>query len=241
MKLQTAIRRHGFTLTEMLIVVIIIAALAVLSFLGFSRIRAAGDRATAMSVMRQIQVANASYASDHSGIYVPVNSKKADKSIAMEWYRNPEFLIYLTGDEAALEKPDEVVVPTSLLDPVVVRSKKRWWDKLCASYGYNDTGVKYATDDTSPPVSFRTTQITDPARTAFLFTATDYAAKYPSRFNWLKTPVEGKTTDGKIAFRHGGMAIVVYYDGSSGLISPEDLRRIDRDGGKEHPFWKANF
>lgn len=34
--------------------------------------------------------------------------------------------------------------------------------------------------------------------------------------------------------------IVVDYDGSTGLITQDALRRIDAQGGRAHPFWKAN-
>jgi hypothetical protein len=34
---------------------------------------------------------------------------------------------------------------------------------------------------------------------------------------------------------------VVYYDGSSGFITQNDLREFGQKGGLAHPFWKANF
>ncbi len=81
----------------------------------------------------------------------------------------------------------------------------------------------------------------DPSRTAFMATATDYTVTYAGRSLWKTKPVEGKSTDSKMAFRHEDKAVVVYYDGSSGLISASDIARFDGNGGAAHPFWKAKL
>ncbi len=62
-------RTSGFTLVELLVVISIIAVLATLTFLGFTRMRAAADKATTVSNIRQLQGANQSYATDHNGRY----------------------------------------------------------------------------------------------------------------------------------------------------------------------------
>jgi hypothetical protein len=59
------------------------------------------------------------------------------------------------------------------------------------------------------------------------------------RLLWKTQPVEGKTTTDKMAFRHGKKAIIIYYDGSSGLMSLEEIKAIDQKGGVTHPFWRA--
>lgn len=243
MKTQKSRTVHGFTLVELLVVILIIATLAALTITGFSRMRAAGDRARTISVMRQLQLANTGYAVDHNGQYVPIVSKNSGGAISMEWYRDPTFLYYLTNDSSQLEKNPTaaVTVPESVLDPIVVRAKQRYWDKLSASYGFNSTGLTYPTNDTSAAYSYKNSQITYPERTAFIVTATDYTVTYAGRYLWKSKPVEGKTTDSKMAFRHGDKAVVVYYDGSTGFISPDDLKRFDGDGGVANPFWKAKF
>jgi len=244
MKAQVSRARTGFTLVELLVVITIIAVLAALVVAGFSRMRAAGDRATTISIMRQLQIANVGYANDHNGQYVQIVAKNSGGVISMEWYRDPSFLTYLTSDDTLLTKgPNEAVtVPISVLDPVVVRAKQRQWEKLSASYGFNSTGLTpYPSDDKSPPYSYKAIQITNPTRTMFMATATDYTVTYAGRNLWQSKPVEGKSTDSKMAFRHGGKAIIVYYDGSTGFITPGDLKRFDSEGGAAHPFWKGNL
>ena len=125
------------------------------------------------------------------------------------------------------------------LDPVVVRSKKRQWDRLSASYGFNATGLKWPTNNLSAPMSYKLSQIANPGRTAFIVSATNYQVTYGGRFLWKSSPVEGKTTTDKIACRHGNKAIVIYYDGSTGFITLADLAAIDGKGGVANAFWKA--
>jgi len=112
-------------------------------------------------------------------------------------------------------------------------------DKLFASYGYNREGMPALKANTDQ--SFTVNQVTSPTRTAAFVTATDWIVTYKSRFRWEENPVEGKSTDQKMAYRHGNKAVVVYYDGSSGFVSPEDVRAFDSKGGAKHPFWKANY
>jgi prepilin-type N-terminal cleavage/methylation domain-containing protein/prepilin-type processing-associated H-X9-DG protein len=230
----------GFTLVELLVVIVIIATLAALSIMGFRKMREAGDRAAAIAVLRQLQLANVGYANDHNGQYVPMESYDENNARVNDWHQSSVFLSYLTGDNSALDKNQKVTtkVPISVLDPVVVRAKQRLWDKLFASYGYNQQSMPAPAINTDR--SFKVSQVTNPTRTAAFITATDWKVLYNSRFKWLENPVEGKSTDQRIAYRHGNKAAVVYYDGSSGLVSPDDIRAFDARGGANHPFWKAN-
>lgn len=234
----------GFTLVELLVVIVIVAVLSALTFMGFSRARAAGDRATAMSTVRQLQMANYSYSVDNNGKYVPLDSKdNANSANNLSWVDNALFISYLTSDRSALDEGRRKIseVPISILDPIAYRSKGRLYQKLFASYGYVVENMVSNTTGTVTERGFRVSQVTNPSRSASFITATDHHAKYGGRFIWNSSSAEGKSTDGRLAFRHGGKAIVVYYDGSTGLITQEELRRIDAQGGRNHPFWKANF
>jgi prepilin-type N-terminal cleavage/methylation domain-containing protein/prepilin-type processing-associated H-X9-DG protein len=241
--MKTNVQRisSGFTLIELLVVVVIIATLAALSFLGLSRMRAAGDRAATVAVLRQLQIANTGYAIDHNGQYVPLESRDENSNVNVTWHQNSVFLAYLTGDQSALDRNELInnKPPVSILDPIVVRSKQRLYDQLFASYGYNQENMP--TFGPKLDKSFKTSQITNGTRSAAFVTGTDHYLKYSGRFLWNSSSVEGKTKDGRMAFRHGGKAIVVYYDGSSGFITQGDLKRFDVSGGISNPFWKANY
>ena len=246
MKPRTS-RRHschpsrGFNLVELLVVILIIATLASLMFLGLSRMRAAGDRAATVSIMRQLQAANYAYANDHGGQFVPLQSKDDKGAISVTWHQNSSFLANLTSDDSALNRNELINnnPPVSILDPIVVRAKKRLWNMLFASYGYNQENMP--TSGPSFDKSFKISQITNGSRSAAFVTGTDHYLKYSGRLLWTKTSVEGKSTDGRMAFRHAGKAIVVYYDGSSGFITQADIKAYDAKGGLANPFWKANY
>jgi prepilin-type N-terminal cleavage/methylation domain-containing protein/prepilin-type processing-associated H-X9-DG protein len=239
---KAAIRNiSGFTIVELLVVIVIIVVLASLSFLGYSRMRAVGDRAATVAIMRQLQAANYAYATEHGGQFVPLQSKDENGAVSVTWHQNSAFLACLTGDESALTRNELInnSPPLSILDPIVVRSKKRLWNKLFASYGYNQENMP--TFGRSFDKSFRIGQITNGARSAAFVSGTDHYLKYSGRLLWTKTSVEGKSTDGRMAFRHDGKAIVVYYDGSSGFITQADIKAYDRKGGLANPFWKADY
>jgi prepilin-type N-terminal cleavage/methylation domain-containing protein/prepilin-type processing-associated H-X9-DG protein len=234
---------RGFTLVELLVVIVIIATLAALLTLGFSRARAAGDRATTIAVVRQLQMANYSYSLDKNGKYVPLRSTDSSNTANnVDWTNNALFLSYLTSDQTTLEQglQKQADVPASILDPIVIRAKGRLYNKLFASYGYVTENMVDNTVGSITERGFKVSQVTNPSRSVSFITGTDHFAKYSGRFLWKSSSVEGKSTDGRLAFRHGGKAIVAYYDGSTGMITQEELRAIDSKGGRSHPFWKAN-
>ncbi len=243
MKNQSQRPVAGFTLVELLVVILIIVSLAAISSLGIIKMRASGDKAAAVSVMHQMAIANTTYSVDHNGQFVPIVTKDENDAIAMEWYRDPEFRTYLTGDPNETEKDASQLLkaPESVIDRVVLRAKQRQYERLSASYGFNSTGLQWPKSIYSPKMSYNLQQVTSPGRTAFIVTATNYMVSYAGRNLWWDAPVEGKTTTDKMAFRHGGKAIVIYYDGSSGFVSKDDIKRFDANGGVSNPFWKATY
>lgn len=235
----------GFTLVELLVVITIIATLAALSFFGFSRMRAAADSATTVSNMRQLQAANQSFASDHNGRYASYKVLDENTGTYTYWTRSPGFLSYIIGDDSVANKTlANITVPVGILDPVVVRAKKREYTGLWASFGMNSGFMREggkAASGLAKELYVSAPKLTDPSRTAAFVTATDVGVKYENRRLWWSSPAEGKTTDGKMAFRHNKKAAVVYFDGSSGFITKEDINRFDANGGQNNIFWKGSL
>lgn len=244
MKKQTSRTSNGFTLVELLVVIVIVVVLAALSMSVMARMRNAGDIAAAVGSLRQLQTANAAYAAEHAGRYASYQITD-DKGAIVRWYDSANFLVYFTGNETQLL--DTTTAPTvqaSLLDPTVVRAKKRWYDKITASYGMNhEWMISIGPDANGVTEKYTTvTGVKNPNRTSAFISATDGAAKYNGRLLWKGADaVEGKTTDGKMAFRHGGKAVVVYYDGSVGTIRMQDIVRFDVNGGKSNVFWNGTM
>lgn len=234
--------RPAFTLVELLVVIAIIAVLVAISITGVFRFRKAADKTGAINSARALQLANASYAADHNGIYLPVYAFNDKGQGPSTWFTNTDYLPILTGDPTIVQNGSVVKpVPVSVLDPKVVREKKNLWNDLSANFGYNNVnapGGGWGGKGTTR--AFRQSQLSDPARTAAFVSATDWNLKYSGRFLWSGTGgVEGKTGDGKMAFRHDGKAVVVYYDGHTGLLSMNDIEGIDNKGGDKNIFWDA--
>jgi prepilin-type N-terminal cleavage/methylation domain-containing protein/prepilin-type processing-associated H-X9-DG protein len=234
---RCAVARHGFTLTELLVVILIILIIAALSLLGVRRVRDMADVATAIRNMSQLQIANANYASDNSGKYIELLVNDSSGNRTAYWYQVTDFLTYFRGELNDANGNPAKSVPLSMLDPKVVRAKADNFHKsMAGSYGFNATGLGSSRNVPLAQPANSVASITRPEESMAFGSATDHQIAYRARFNWKG--VEGKTSDGGLAYRHRNKAIIVYYDGHVGELSKEDMRQIDNTkGGSQSSFW----
>lgn len=235
-------KRYGFTLVELLVVIVIIAVLVALSIGGIFKYRKAADKTAAIANMRGLQTANALYAADNNGSFVNAYSFDGDEKLSGAWNTNLEFVRIFTGNADLKGTWTMEGIPQSALDPVVVRAKKHRWDQLDASYGYNQEHMPPGWGQKDTTTTYKLSTLTDPARTFAFISCTDWNAKFSGRYLWKGAQaVEGKTPDGKIAFRHEGKAAVVYFDGRVTMLSEADMRKIDQGGisnsARNNIFW----
>ena len=235
-------RPSGFTLVELLVTITIIVALAGLTAMGMKRMRESADTVTTMKRIAGFAHANALYAADHEGKYVPAYSFDEEAKPGIPWHYNPTFLEALIGENLSVEEAEEFEgvdgLPEQVLDPTVVRAKKFQWSRISASFAYNNENVPGG--GWGQPGTSRAHTITSvkyPAEAFAFITATDWIANYSGRLLWKKKPVEGKTGDSKIAYRHQNKAVVVFYDGHTSTISMTEMRKIDGLGGPANVFW----
>jgi prepilin-type processing-associated H-X9-DG protein len=232
----------AFTLTELLVTIVIIITLAILAFIGMSKMRAAGDKVVATRNISQLQIANAGYASDNNGKYVPIFAFDDTGANYVAWHGSAEYLIYLK-DASSLYYPSGNVdsrLPLGLMDPITVRAKKKSYDRIAASFGYIKHGVAsggWGKPNSNP--SYRNSQLNSPERTAAFVTATDWNVNYANRLKWETAKEEGFFPGQRMSYRHGRKAIVVYYDGHVGAVSVDDIKKIDAEGGSNHIFWRG--
>jgi len=239
-KERTAGSHSGFTLVEMLVVITIIVVLAALSMMGIGRMRDSAYKMTSMKNLSQLQTANVSYATDHNGRFVAIRAND-DKGNPTRWFQNPEYIENLAGSILDKSGKQVTTIPLGLMDPKVVRARKSEYDKIYASYGMNDTGLKLGGDpylDSGNSMEL----VSDLSRSMAFSTAIDFRVTYNSRFNWkLKDQLDTRQAPGSVgamAYRHNNKALVVYFDGHVGEISQAEMKAIDGKGGKSNPFWR---
>jgi len=202
MKTNRFPRSPGFTLVELLVVMVIVVVLVAISATAVFRFRKSADKTLATSNLRQLQAANAAYAGEHNGRFVPPNATV--DGVRYEWFENPDFVSQIKGDAATFISagtPD-TSFPISMMDPAVVRAKPAGYKSLKASYGY--------TTPSATPAG-RQAQITDASRTAAFITADAAFADFGAKAN--------------IAYRHSGKAIAAFYDGHAEPLSTSDVSK----------------
>ena len=238
-KNQRAGIHRGFTLTELLVVILIIAILATLAFMGTNRVREMANKTTSIRNLAQLQIANVTYATDHNGKCVAIRANDENGN-PTRWFQDVKYLANLTGKSTEeLEKSNATAIPLDMLDPEVVRARKPLYDRVYTSYGMNDTGLQLGGE---PDLNscHNLNQVADPNRTMAFATATDFRITYSSRYKWnFENPNDAKTANGEIAYRHGDKVLAVYFDGHVGEMSKADFEKIDKSGGKNNAFWKA--
>jgi prepilin-type N-terminal cleavage/methylation domain-containing protein len=182
-KNQSAEIRSGFTLTELLVVIVIIAALAALALFGTQRIRNIASKTVSIRNLSQLQIANMTYATDHNGKYVRLKIIDDAGKAGSRWFQDVEYLASLTGKSVEeLEKDTISAIPLEMLDPSVVRARKPLHDRVYTSYGMNDTGIGGSKPGTE--YGYNLNRLTDPSRTMVFATATDFRATYVNRYKW---------------------------------------------------------
>jgi prepilin-type N-terminal cleavage/methylation domain-containing protein/prepilin-type processing-associated H-X9-DG protein len=234
----------GFTLTELLVVIVIIVTVAALSLVGMKRIREMADKTAAIRSLSQLQLANASYATDNGGRYVPKQVNGPSGERLGWWFQVPEFLIHYRGEVTGADGLPSKTVPLSMLDPKVVRSKRSFFDSIAGSFGLNETGIPSSGGVANARYAHTVSSVTRPDQSMAFASATDLGVQYRSRLTWFEREAEkreGKTNKGDLAYRHGDRIIAVYFDGHVGELSKFQIEEIDKArGGANSAFWRPN-
>ena len=213
MQINRLTRSHGFTLVELLVVIAIIAVLATIAATATIRFRAAADRSASIGALRQLQIANISYATENGGSFVPPEANEVG------WFENPDFISHLKGEAATFPSsgaPD-VSLSAEFMDAAVVRKKSAGNTTLDDCFGYTTPASSAA---------LKQAQLSNPSASAAFITCDN--------------PFIQHSTKTDIAYRHQNKALVVYYDGRAAVITKADVTSIDSKGGATNAFWKAD-
>lgn len=202
----------AFTLVELLVVIVIVAALASMGFFGARRMIDTSRTTKTVAHLRQLQIANTSYATEHSGSYV-----KTFDGLAWTngWCWNSEFLscVGVTSVSSAL--------------PQIFRSG---FSAPSARLAYNCSKVPNANGGSSyfwgnqTNLSLRIDHIQRPEITVAFVDSNDWWVS-PDNWNAWKSAVHDKSggPPAAVAYRNNGKAAAVTFSGSVVMLERKDL------------------
>ena len=224
-------KSNAFTLTELIVVVLIINFLLVVSVPALNQASEQARRAACSGNLKALGVANANYAADHNGWFVPAGYtiEEPDRSTII-WARNEDFRTYLQMDSyktgmPALCFPDEFLCPSDKIsnDP---RNMSQYGVLL--SYAYNITdwlNTSWGDIWDRPVVGHKRQDMNHPSDTLMFVDAIDWwtewrAADY--RIGWDKLGQDkadayrnkiSPAVYGPVFYRHNEGANILFYDG----------------------------
>ncbi len=201
---------HGFSLIELLTVIAVIAVLAAILLPMVYRAQAWSEQSKCMSGLRQMQLANMQYATDHDGRFVPVFTKRNKPSKSgsdkLFWHNNRDFVTLLgcPEDKAAS-------VPLDLRCPVEGVQQTGW--------GFNSTGLDEP-ENAGEKRDIAQHELLHPSESMAIIDALDFHVfrSKADAYYGVETKISNAT-----AYRHNGKACLVYWDGHTGVLTREEV------------------
>jgi len=210
--------RRGFTLVELLVVIAIIAVLSALAFVMVGKARQKAYSAKTISNLRQLQAANQTHASEHSGRYVAAKGGDDPSKWNDMWFLNETFVGALGLERDEVDWNEKYIEMGQCGFPI--DNPKDSFNNARFSIGIN-VGTK---PHWAPPTFFRSSEIRDASRSVSFGDATDIWLRAGNAWKgWESDEDTGSWGGLNMAFRNNGKAAVVYFDGHAGFVTPEDL------------------
>ncbi|MGE9295338.1 MAG: prepilin-type N-terminal cleavage/methylation domain-containing protein [Puniceicoccales bacterium] len=201
----------GFTLTEVLVVIAIIAIIAAILIPAVGAVRDKVSLGKSFSNIRQLHSANALYANEHSGLYVPIVARDSEGKLT-RWLENVEYRDYLGILEDGSWPQDLLSPNADVLDSNGDRRADR-------SYAMNITGFTgYSNPNNLWQI--RAHAVTDPSKTIAMTDALDWIVSFHGA---NKYEGEEVTMNSAVAYRYNDLATVLYYDGHVEALSMDEL------------------
>lgn len=226
-----AFRRVGFTLIELLVVIAIIAILAAILFPVFAKARERGRQASCASNLRQLWLANAMYAGDHEGFFVPAAPRYSDGPNGDDRHR------WFGVKRGNAYVPEGGPLVPYLRDGGALRRCPSFatnvgFDVGTGGYVYNDVGIGSRVSRVGfvPGAyngSVSQSEIRAPGETAmFADGALDIGTGLAETTFLVPSPevairVFGWELDPSVHFRHNGRASVAFADGHVSALTME--------------------
>ncbi len=226
-------KRRGFTLIELMVALLVVAALLSLSVMGFRKIRTRTNQAASAANLRALATANLLYAGDH-GTYVPATEPRNQ----IRWHGG-------RGGSSGKFDPTKGFLADYLGKSRRVTQCPEFqrhlsgagsWEDGSGGYGYNAIYIGGTPRDPFKPA--RVATVRNPARTLMFATTalakSDGIQEYPFADPWRWVDPNGRLR-GKLQptvhFRFDGEALVAWCDGHISAETCEEHSSTNYYGG----------
>lgn len=232
----------GFTLTELLVTILIIAVLAAL-FMGISAtVRRSADNVGCLNNLRSIGSGIELYTQDHNGILPAANSGPADNKPPLDMYRLvlPE---YVYGNYATRSASGTISAESggnTFSCPACRRQFSA--NTMTSTYGFNSS-IKFQASGSDKVQNLNKINIANPAKTMIMMDGSNaYFGRTTgtnSAYWFFEVGASGDRrptkNDKKNDFVHGGKVNVLFVDGHIEALTPKEIPTDARN-----IFWKTD-
>ncbi|WP_348215005.1 type II secretion system protein [Luteolibacter sp.] len=220
-------KNDGFTLVELLVVIVIIASLAALALTIGPRMLARGKATVSMENMRQISPLLTMYATDHSMKLPPIlgPETKPDGTVQnVQWNEVCLALLYPTTDPADFKNKawwdkNKAILRNPLLE------EGKGWAPLNPGYAMNEMiaeNIAAANPDIGAPgdtlaMSVPMSMITDPSHTPLIAPFNDYHYRFDDgQISSFSGPLKVLLSEGKFP--------ILFVDGHIDVMTPTEYK-----------------
>ncbi len=210
---QRTFTRAGFSLIELLSVIVVVAILTAIIIPTVQNMRADASLSKSVSNLRSLQIANTLYSNEHSGGYVPLASW-SEEGEAVFWHSDPEFRAYFSL------KPGRIW-PEGLVAPGAEITHSKDGDlRIDRAYGYNSTNMRGRWGEAGQGLQMYAADIIAPDEKLAFADALDWIIDRDSADLYRGEEVYTKHAT---AYRYNGRAAVVHYDGSATAMTRDEV------------------
>jgi prepilin-type N-terminal cleavage/methylation domain-containing protein/prepilin-type processing-associated H-X9-DG protein len=235
-------RSSGFTLTEILVVIAIIAVLAALLTGITTTIRRSADNVGCLNNLRSISNGMELYSQDHNGFLPAGNSGPADMKPPLEMYRIvlPE---YVYGENATRTAKGTITVESGGSAFSCPAARRQFGaNTMTPTYGFNGN-IQFQVSGSNSVQNMKKINIPNPSRTMIMMDGANAwsgrtSGEHSAYWYFVAGPDGSRRptkNDQKNDFVHGGKVNVLFVDGHIEARTPNE---IPTDG--ENVFWKTD-